>query len=185
MSERKTIVVNLLGGPCCGKSVTAAALFVALKLKGYVVEYAQEFAKQLVWTKQFNRLDNQHYVTTKQYEILKQMNGVVDFIVTDGPLSHGLYYNMFNKNNTSDKDKTNSYILKCLSEFDNINIFVERGKFKYETEGRIQSEEEAIEIDTVLKHVLKQNSIDFTVINSQVLEDNINKILELINSRIN
>jgi len=113
------------------------------------------------------------------------MNGVVDFIVTDGPLSHGLYYNMFNKNNTSDKDKTNSYILKCLSEFDNINIFVERGKFKYETEGRIQSEEEAIEIDTVLKHVLKQNSIDFTVINSQVLEDNINKILELINSRIN
>ena len=170
MATKRTIVINLLGGPGCGKSLTAAALFVALKLRGYSVEYVQEFAKTLVWSKQFSRLNNQHYVSTKQYELLRQMNGVVDFIVTDGPLYHGLMYNMLNPDNTSDKDKTQTWILKCASEFINVNVFLQRGKgsFKYETEGRIQTEEEAREIDVVLAHILKQNKIQFYITDADV-----------------
>jgi GTPase SAR1 family protein len=179
-SVKNTFVINLIGGPGSGKSTVAAALFVALKLKGYVVEYCQEFAKQLVWTKQFNRLDNQHYVTSKQYELFKQMNGVVDFIITDGPLVHGYYYNLFNKNNTSDKDKTANWIKQCLEEFDNINIFLNRGDFPYESEGRIQTEDEAKEIDVVLQHVLKKNEVPFVKFDSGATPENISKIVEHI-----
>lgn len=178
--NKNTFIINLIGGPGCGKSTVAAALFVALKLKGFVVEYCLEFAKQLVWTKQFSRLDNQHYVTSKQYELFKQMNNLVDFIITDGPLCYGLYYNLFNKNNTSDKDKTNKWINQCMGEFLNINIFLNRGCFAYEREGRIQTEQEAREIDVVLQHILKQNDIAFVQFDSGADQENIGKIVEYI-----
>lgn len=160
-TKHRTIVINLIGGPGCGKSTMAAVLFTALKLRGYVVEYVQEFAKRLVWTKQFSRLNNQHYVTTKQYEILREMNGAVDFIVTDGPLIHGLYYNLFNPDNTSDKDKTAAWILKCAGEFHNLNAVLIRGEFKYEAEGRLQTEEQARGIDGAMQHVLDLNQVHY------------------------
>lgn len=178
MSGKKTIIINLLGGPGCGKSVMAAALFVALKIRGYSVEYVQEFAKTLVWTKQFSRLNNQHYVSTKQYEILKQMDGMVDFIVTDGPLYHGLMYNMLNPDNTSDKDKTRNWILTCAAEFNNVNVMLKRGSFRYESEGRIQTEEQACEIDVVLRHILKQNGVDFKQIETFSSKDDVNGVVD-------
>ena len=57
-----------------------------------IVEYVQEYAKNLVWTKDFDTLNNQYYVTSQQDKLFSQMNGHVDFIVTDGTILHGLYY---------------------------------------------------------------------------------------------
>jgi hypothetical protein len=151
----------------------AAATFVALKAKGITAEYVQEIAKDMVRAKQFSRLDNQHYVSTKQYERLKPLNGVLDFIVTDGPLAHGLYYNLFNPSNTSDKSKTAEAIHKYLREFVNVNIFLQRGDFKYETEGRMQTEDEAKIIDMGLQHVLHQHGIDFQIVESNISDETI------------
>lgn len=162
----KTYLINFVSGPGSGKTTMAALVFAKLKLEGFVCEYVQEYAKSLVWTKDFGTLNNQYYVSKKQSDLFKRMIGHVDFIVTDGPILNGLYYNRHNKDNTSNIEKTEKLIIDSYDQFNNINIFLERGEFKYETQGRIQTEDEAIEIDTILKHMLKRFNIEFKCFSS-------------------
>lgn len=180
--SKKTHVINFISGPSAGKTTLSALLFSKLKLhkNKFIVEYVQEYAKQLVWTKQFDILNNQYYVTDYQYKLLKQIDGNVDFIVTDGPLVQGLYYNMHNKDNISNVEKTENYILKCFSEFNNINIFLNRGNHEYETQGRLQTEEESKEIDVILKHLLKRNNIKYATFDANADEENMQKIINYI-----
>jgi adenylate kinase family enzyme len=178
----KTFVINIIGAPGVGKTTISALLFAKLKLCGYVCEYVQEYAKKLVWMKDFDTLNNQYHVTKKQFELLQQINGHVDFIVTDGPLIHGIYYNKYNKDNISNVDKTEKYILDCFNKFNNINIVLDRINRKYETEGRIQSEDEAKDIDIVLKHLLKINSIEYKNYPSE--EKSVQNIIDFIISFI-
>ena len=183
---KKTYIINLIGGPGVGKSILSALIFAKLKLhkNKYLVEYVQEYAKYLVWTKQFDILNNQYYVTQYQYKLLKQMNECVDFIVTDGPLIQGMYYNMHNKDNISNVEKTEKYMIECHNEFNNINIFLNRGDYEYETQGRLQTEEESIEIDVILKHLLKQQKIEYTIFDADATDENINKIIDFIENII-
>ena len=43
------LVINLFGGPGCGKSTIAALLFGKLKQNGINCEMALEYAKDKVW----------------------------------------------------------------------------------------------------------------------------------------
>lgn len=176
----KTFVVNIISGPGAGKSVISALIFAYLKLQRYSTELVQEYAKTLVWMKDLNTLNNQYYVTTTQYNLLKQINGKVNFIVTDGPLIGGLYYNLHNPDNTSNVEKTQKLILDSHNSFNNINIFLKRGDFSYEKDGRLQSEEEAKEIDIILKHLLRQNNIKYDIFDSNATDENIKKITDYI-----
>jgi len=173
-------IVNFIGGPGIGKSIISALVFAALKVAGHTTEYVQEYAKQLVWTKDFDTLNNQYYVTNHQYNLLKMIETKVKYIVTDGPLCHGLYYNIYNPHNTSNTNKTQDYILKSHFSFSNINIFLVRGNYAYEQEGRLQTEQEAKEIDIVLKHSLRAAKIEFTEFPSLATPENIGKIVEFI-----
>jgi broad-specificity NMP kinase len=177
----KTYVINIIGAPGVGKTTISALLFARLKLRGYICEYVQEYAKKLVWMKDYDSLNNQYHVTKKQYELLQQIAGHVNFIVTDGPLIHGIYYNKYNKDNISNIDKTEKYILDSFNKFNNINIVLDRVNRlnrKYETEGRIQTEDEAKDIDIILKHLLKINSIKY--VNYPAEESSLNDIIEFI-----
>ena len=42
-------VINLWGGPGCGKSTTAAGLFSIMKMRGHKVELVTEYAKELTY----------------------------------------------------------------------------------------------------------------------------------------
>ncbi len=175
--ESKTYLINLLGGPCIGKSVLAAQIFVDLKLKKYVVEYVQEYAKKLVWRKDFETLNNQYYVTTKQYKSLYQIVGKVEFIVTDGSILHGLYYNTL-EDNVCKTINTEDLILNYYQKFNNINIFLNRGDFEYEQQGRIQNEKEAKQIDVILKRMLDDNNIPYKEFKADV--KNVDKMIKYI-----
>lgn len=179
----QTYVINFISGPGSGKSTFSALLYAKLKLRGYVVEYIQEFAKTLVWTKDFETLNNQYYVSNRQYKLLKQMVGSVQFIVTDAPLVHGLYYNRHNVHNSSNIEKTERFILEHYHEFNNINIFLERGNFPYEQQGRIETEEESKEIDIIMKHLLRQNKIPYVSFHSD--SDVVDKIVDFVVGQIN
>lgn len=166
MTHRETIVINCLAGPSSGKTTIAAELFVALKKKGYNVEYLQEYAKQLVWLKEFDVLNNQQYVSHQYYKTIKAMDGVVDYIILDSSLLNGLYYNRNNLDNLSNVDKTEKLILEYYNCFTNLNFFINRLKhIDYETAGRIQSEDEAKAIDTHLIKILEHFNIEYCSVN--------------------
>ncbi len=52
MNNKKTYIINFIGGPGIGKTTLSALIFAKLKLheNKYVVELVQEYAKTLVWS---------------------------------------------------------------------------------------------------------------------------------------
>lgn len=178
-TKYKTKIINILGGPGIGKSLISYRLTYEIKLKGYSCEFVQEYAKKLVYRNDLETLSNQHQVSKEQYLLFKDINGKVDYIITDGSLLHGLYYNKYDENNISNIEKTENKILEYYNEFENINIYLQRNyDAVYEQNGRIQTEEQSKEIDVVLKKLLDDLNIKYKLFNSDV--NKINDIIEYI-----
>lgn len=176
-----TIVINLIGGPGVGKSLIAGLLFSELKILNYSVEYIQEYVKFLIWSNHIDKIHNQYQVVQKQYQLLKNIDGQVNFIVTDGSLLHNLYYNKADNENVSNIEKTELFAKKCLGEFNNIFILLDRGNYKFEQVGRIHTEEESIKIDKELKKILDELNIEYITITSD--KNNISKMIDYIISK--
>lgn len=174
-----TTIVNFIAGPGVGKSVMTSLIFAKLKMKGINAEIIPEYAKQLVWTEEYELLNNQYHVSYYQNKLLRSLDGKTDVVVTDGCLLHGLVYNMINPYNTSDKDKTKKAILEWFGESKNINIYLERNpNIKYQQEGRQQTLDESIHVDNLLKYQLFDNKIDYK--SFECGEENIPQMIEYI-----
>jgi hypothetical protein len=177
----KCFSVNIIGAPGVGKSTISALLFANMKIRGYVVEYVQEYVKKLVWTRDFESINNQYYLSKKTFETLNQIvsSGSIDFCISDGPLLHWLVYNLQNVNNTSNIEKTEKFILECISKFNNINIYLEAvpGR-QYETAGRIHTEDESKEVGNLLKKLLEKNNMPYVSFSAD--PKNIDKIIDYI-----
>ena len=86
-------VINLFAGPGAGKSTTAAGLFHKMKLAGYKVELATEFAKELVWDDSLSVLNDQLYLVAEQHKRINRLkNHEIDYVVTDSPILMNLAY---------------------------------------------------------------------------------------------
>lgn len=161
ISGPKSRIINIISGPGAGKSTMYSLIYAKMKIAGHSIEQVPERAKTLVWSKQFDELDNQYLVSTMQYNDLASVYGKVRFVITDGSLLHGLYYNRYNPTNVSNVDITEKKILELYSRFNNINIFLTRGSFPYEQAGRIQNVSEAVHVDNELKNILNSYGIEF------------------------
>lgn len=165
-TRKKTCVINLIGGPSVGKSVCAGLIFAELKIQRWTTEYVQEYVKHLVWGGDLETIKNQYFVSTQQYKLLKNVDGKVDFIVTDGSLIHGLYYNRMFKDNVSNVEKTDAKIREYINHFTNIFIFLEKGDFPFETEGRLHSYEESVQINKDLQKLLDDMNVPYLRVKS-------------------
>ena len=174
-----TIVINILGGPNSSKSTMSALLFAHMKMKNYSVEHVPEFVKPLVWLEDWDSVHNQYYICNNQYKLLKSLDNKVDYIVTDGALLHTLVYNVYNKNNVSNIEKTEERALQMMKEFTNVYIFLDRNsKHKYDLLGRYHTEKQAKDIDRLILEALDNLKLD----NLKILadENNINEIIKYI-----
>ncbi len=178
-----TTVINFIAGPGVGKSVMTSLAFAKLKIMRYNAEIVPEYAKQLVWTEEYELLNNQYHVSYYQNKLISALVGKTDLVVTDGCLLHGLVYNMINPHNTSDKDKTKAAILNWFGAFKNINILLERNPdHAYQQEGRIQTPDEAWHVDNLLKFQLFDNKIEYQSFRSG--EESIPDILRYVEEKI-
>lgn len=161
MTEKKTIIVNLFGGPGSGKSTTAAGLFHKLKINGINCELVTEFAKHITWKEDFNTLKNQIYVFAKQHDRMFHLKDKVDVIITDSPIIMGLSYCNWDL-------MSRSFEQLVVDEFNrtdalNVNYFINRVK-EYNPSGRSQTENEAKEKDIEIKTLLSRYNISFETI---------------------
>ena len=152
--DKNTTVINLIGGPGCGKSTVAAGLFYEMKRMGISCELVCEYAKEKVWEESFNTMKDEIYLFAKQLHKQWRLKGKVHFIITDHCLLNSVIY---------DKKASPSFVNLVFEEFNkfnNINFFITREK-KYETAGRIETEEESIKLDQDFKDLFNKNNITY------------------------
>lgn len=179
--ENQTLVVNLLAGPGAGKSTLAGSIFSELKWLGVDCELVTEYAKDKVWEESFKTLTNQLYVLGKQSHRNFRLQDKVDVMVTDSSVLMSLLYS------TEYRHQTPEFIKVTVDEFNhynNINFFIERNDH-YVENGRYQTHEEAIEIDTKILNVMEDNDIEFERVpfDRESIKFIVDKILEKVNGR--
>lgn len=158
-----TKVINLFGGPGCGKSTLAAELFVKLKRDGKNVELVREYVKDWAWQNRKVGIYDQLHITGKQASKEVGLYGKVDVIVTDSPLLLSPFYHEYYSNRPS-------YVLPAvvglMEQAQNNGVtyhnFVLSREKAYNQAGRYETEGEAIAIDEAIRDFLHTESIPFT-----------------------
>lgn len=159
-----TRVINVIGGPGCDKSLVTSAIILFLKLRNKSVEVIPDFAKSLVWQKNFEVLKNQYFIAQRQFEMLELLDGQIQFLLTECSLPQVLYYNEHYEDNICDIEKTRKQILNWYTQHNNVNVFVERGDRKYVHTGRFQDEEQAKAIDRGIRGILAREHLPYTAL---------------------
>lgn len=149
-------MINIFGSPGVGKSTIAAGMFFRMKTDRYSVELLHEYAKDLVWSERFNELNDQMYVSGKQYHKQYILNGKVDYVITDSPIFLGLLY----RGGLS--DKYNDLMIELFNKFDNVNFLLESDFDVYDPNGRMQDKQESIELSHQLVEYLDRYAIKYT-----------------------
>ena len=157
-----TKVINIIGGPGCDKTLFSSAILLYLNLHNKSVESIPDYAKLLVWQKNYEVLKNQYFIAQRQYEMIDLLDGQVQFLITECSLPQVMYYNEFYPDNICDIAKTRVHILDWHKQFDNINILVKRGDKKYVHTGRFQDEEQARLVDQGLRGTLEREGMPYT-----------------------
>lgn len=171
----KTKVVNFFAGPSAGKSTSALNLAGWMKERRMNVEYVPEFPKDLVWNERVPEMDDQLYLLGEQHHRIYMQSGKLDWIVTDGPILLGLHYcKEYGMSKFKTLDRFEDWIrwygafqqMTYFSHnfYNNVNFYVDRGDRQFIQEGRNQDEATSRAIDTSVKDILDDWSIDYFVI---------------------
>lgn len=159
--------VCLFGGPCVGKSTSAAWIFAQLKMRHHKAELVQEYVKTLAYEKRLPESADQIWLLGKQIrrEDVMLRNGV-DVIVTDSPvLMSTCYAKRY-------KSMGWQHLMALSDVFDEhykpLNIVLDRCGKPYSQDGRYQDEAAAREMDELILeeahkrgcHMIKYDDLD-------------------------
>jgi hypothetical protein len=163
---RKTIIINLFGGPGLGKSILAAALYADLKCEGRSAELIREFAKDFNYLGRNIDKNQQVAILGEQLARESLLYGKVDFAITDSPVFLSAIYET---HYLGDKYLTNAVLgIKNNNEKDGIrylNFFLSReSEVEYEAEGRYEKLEQAKKVDIKIQDFLNEHGIPFITI---------------------
>jgi hypothetical protein len=144
----KTLVVNLYGAPCSGKSVKMLQLGVVGKLRGAFCEICAEVAKEYVVQGIPITGEVQRALTREQTRRMLCFVGNVEVVVTDAPPLIGAFYAGYHcmEGAAEMVELFEGYRQKIAARADRVaNVYMWRDH-PYEPRGRIESEGEDAEI---------------------------------------
>ena len=153
--ELNTLCVNLYGGPGTGKSVQQALVFARLKIWGVDAMMSMEAAKRYVYSHS-KEIKTQEGLFGIQLTELELLNKHVEVIVCEAPLLFNIIYDKAygNSENTDlHRNVSNKY-----KQFNNMEFLLTR-THEYQQEGRYQDENGAIEVDNIIRNVLRDNGV--------------------------
>ncbi len=156
--------------PCSGKTTLSALLFAEMKMNGYNVDFAHEYAKELFYEEDSFKINNQLHVFSEQLWRIRRLENKCDYTITDSSLLLSIIYSK--EENPYFKD----LVLYEYKKMNNLTIFL-KADFPYKQEGRFQNEIEAHEISERIYQLLIDENIPFVEINRSNAKEEIMKIL--------
>lgn len=174
-----SLVINLFGGPCSGKSTTAAGLYYQLKINHEHCEMVREYVKNWVWTGIKPTQYDQVYLFGKQVRYESMLYHRVDTIITDSPfLIAGFYDSYYNGATTITptafefmKNAENNGVTYLNFWLSPSPVFDERGRYN--------DHDGAIDISNAMKKWIDDNNIETIDVNVP-MEERIQFILDTI-----
>lgn len=156
-----TFIINIYGGPGVGKSTAAAYIFAKLKMAGIKAELVTEYAKDKIWEESEPALKCEYYINGVQAYRIARVFGKVEVIVTDSPILLGAIY----AGEEKDTHIRTASIAEDTKYKDRFDIILKRD-FAYDTEGRKETEDEAIAIDKKVVNILEETHTMYNEIHS-------------------
>lgn len=150
-----TLVVNLFGGPGAGKSTLAHRLCADLAMRGRLIEYSPEYAKEIIWEGRRDMLDgsvvSQAVVASEQINRLNRLIGRVEIAVTDSPVLLEVPY-------VDGNDRSCASFVESLAAYHRslrrLDVLVNRGS-SYDTRGRKHTLDESMALDGAIRVLLE------------------------------
>lgn len=167
----KTLVINLIGGPCSGKSTISAELFARLKKMGIKTELVSEYIKDRIYEENKTMPNNQIAIFGMEHYNISNKLGKVDVIVHDGSFLNNILYNK-----ESNKE-FNDLIVSEYHKFNNLDFFIKRGNIEFESYGRIHTYEQSLQIDEKIKNIYKESQAEYIEVESR---DAVDKIIPIV-----
>lgn len=154
--------IQFLGGPASGKSTAALGLCTELKCMGLETELSLEYIKPLVYNGIKITPFTQYAIFGHEIEQMERLFNKVPYIISDSsPLLACFYQWYYNKNNTLRDACQDFYKTAEARGIKFINFFLPH-RDDYNCNGRIQSKEEAIEVEKALKAYLNAENYPYT-----------------------
>lgn len=160
--SRETLYVEFVGRPSSGKSTTAYGVFAELKRLGVKTEFVPEYAKELVYQKDFATLSDQLKISSEQNFRENLLKGEVDIVITDTSLSLGGVYNTSYNQNIIE-----SLIEDMRKGKEYLTFYINNSKGEYKEYGRTQTKEEAIALEDVIYQCAHKYCGDVLVIDKE------------------
>ncbi len=170
----ETLVVNIFGGPCSGKTKLAYALTDALKGLHKNAEFVPEIAKQYLWAGREKELLCQPVIFGRQLENINTLYGQVDYIVVDSPILLSAVYS---------KGWPKSFIRSVIDihkMYNSLNLFLFSGDWEYNDKHR-RTDVNNEEISDAILKTLVTNKIQFYNLD---LENRVTSAMQLLKKHI-
>ena len=173
---KETLVINLIGGPCSGKSTIAAELFARLKKMGIHYELVSEYIKDRIYEENQTMPKNQIAIFGMEHYNISNKLGKVDVIVHDGSFINNIIYK------TEENKYFDDLIISEYKRFWNLDFFIKRGNIEFETYGRIHNLKQSKELDKTIKETYDSYELSYIEVESR---DAVDKIIPIVLKEIN
>ena len=173
---KETLVINLIGGPCSGKSTVAAELFARLKKMGIHCELVSEYIKDRIYEENQTMPKNQIAIFGMEHYNISNKLGKVDVIVHDGSFINNIIYK------TEENKYFDDLIISEYKRFWNLDFFIKRGNIEFETYGRIHNLKQSKELDKTIKETYDNYELSYIEVESR---DAVDKIIPIVLKEIN
>lgn len=173
---KETLVINLIGGPCSGKSTIAAELFARLKKMGIHCELVSEYIKDRIYEENQTMPKNQIAIFGMEHYNISNKLGKVDVIVHDGSFINNIIYK------TEENKYFDDLIISEYKRFWNLDFFIKRGNIEFETYGRIHNLKQSKELDKTIKETYDNYELSYIEVESR---DAVDKIIPIVLKEIN
>ena len=178
IDKKQTLIINLIGGPCSGKSTIAAELFARLKKMGVHCELVPEYIKERIYEENKTMPINQIAIFGMEHYAISNKIGKVDVIVHDGSFINNTG-DIYNPENNPEFD---TLIISEYKKFNNLDFFIKRGNIEFEEYGRIHNLRQSKELDRIIKDTYNKYELKFIEVEAR---DAVDKIIPIVLNKIN